>query len=211
MPDRNAIDRISLIGGHPALDFVNSVENRDAPDENNYLTSYDALVRWAARVELLPAGDANHLRLSARREKAAAARVWKDLMRLRRTMHAVFLAVARHDVPPAPALNDLNRQVTRAYAHRRLHADGDHLHWAWDSASNDLSRVEQEIVQSAAELLTGDKVGRIRKCAHDACDWLFLDTSRSGRRRWCRMEVCGNVAKVRRYRAKGRRQKKGAS
>jgi predicted RNA-binding Zn ribbon-like protein len=210
MPDRNAVDKISLIGGHPALDFVNSVEKRDAPDENNYLTSYDALVHWAKRVELLSAGDANRLRLSARREKAAAARVWKDLMQLRRTMHAVFLAVARHDVPPAPALHDLNKQVKRAYAHRRLHADRDHLHWVWDSASDDLKRVEQEIVQSAAELLTSDKIHRVRKCAHDPCDWLFLDSSRSGRRRWCSMGTCGNVAKLRRFRAKGRKLRKEA-
>jgi predicted RNA-binding Zn ribbon-like protein len=33
---------------------------------------------------------------------------------------------------------------------------------------------------------------------------MFLDTSRGRRRRWCRMGVCGNVSKVRRFRDRQR-------
>jgi len=29
---------------------------------------------------------------------------------------------------------------------------------------------------------------------------MFLDTSRNGRRHWCDMKDCGNLAKVRRFR-----------
>ena len=41
-------------------------------------------------------------------------------------------------------------------------------------------------------------------CRHAAedCGWLFLDTSRSGRRRWCSMQSCGNRAKARRFYAR---------
>ena len=36
--------------------------------------------------------------------------------------------------------------------------------------------------------------------------WLFLDTSKAGRRRWCDMADCGNAAKSRRHYARGRRR-----
>ncbi|TIU06903.1 MAG: CGNR zinc finger domain-containing protein, partial [Mesorhizobium sp.] len=32
------------------------------------------------------------------------------------------------------------------------------------------------------------------------CGWLFLDTSRGGKRRWCSMRTCGNREKVSRHR-----------
>ena len=36
----------------------------------------------------------------------------------------------------------------------------------------------------------------VRRCANPACVLLFLDISKSGRRRWCDMATCGNRAKA---------------
>ena len=41
----------------------------------------------------------------------------------------------------------------------------------------------------------------VKRCAATDCGGLFLDTSRTHRRRWCTMASCGNRDKVRRYRA----------
>jgi predicted RNA-binding Zn ribbon-like protein len=53
-------------------------------------------------------------------------------------------------------------------------------------------------VLDAVDLLAnhGD---RIRSCAHPDCVLWFLDTSRSGARRWHSMATCGNRTKVRRH------------
>jgi len=40
---------------------------------------------------------------------------------------------------------------------------------------------------------------RLRSCSDGHCTLWFVDTSRSGRRRWCSMERCGNRAKARRH------------
>jgi predicted RNA-binding Zn ribbon-like protein len=40
---------------------------------------------------------------------------------------------------------------------------------------------------------------RVRKCANPDCVHWFLDTTRSGTRRWCTMSVCGNRNKARRH------------
>lgn len=45
---------------------------------------------------------------------------------------------------------------------------------------------------------------RIKQCAHEACVLYFFDTSQNGRRRWCRMAVCGNRAKAARHYVKAR-------
>jgi predicted RNA-binding Zn ribbon-like protein len=44
--------------------------------------------------------------------------------------------------------------------------------------------------------LFGAEAGRIRQCESATCTIFFVDTSRSGRRRWCSMAACGNKAKV---------------
>ena len=49
--------------------------------------------------------------------------------------------------------------------------------------------------------LTGGHPDRIRVCDSDTCRWVFYDTSRTGRRRWCDMATCGNRAKAARHRA----------
>jgi predicted RNA-binding Zn ribbon-like protein len=45
---------------------------------------------------------------------------------------------------------------------------------------------------------------RIRRCAHDDCVLHFLDTTRSGTRRWCSMTSCGNRTKANRHYARSR-------
>jgi predicted RNA-binding Zn ribbon-like protein len=56
------------------------------------------------------------------------------------------------------------------------------------------------VTRAAIDLLTTDARQRVRVCADQSCAWLFIDTTRSGTRRWCDMKVCGNRNKVRRFR-----------
>ena len=56
------------------------------------------------------------------------------------------------------------------------------------------------IAGSAIELLGSADRDRIRQCEGDGCAIVFLDLSRSGRRRWCSMSGCGNRAKARTFR-----------
>src|SRR5687767_12462497 len=45
---------------------------------------------------------------------------------------------------------------------------------------------------------------RIKACADEDCRWAFHDQSRNRSRTWCDMAVCGNRAKARSYRARGK-------
>ncbi|MDY7552284.1 CGNR zinc finger domain-containing protein [Pseudomonas sp. FG1] len=47
------------------------------------------------------------------------------------------------------------------------------------------------------ELLASDLVAKIKQC--EGCTWLFIDTSKNHRRRWCAMATSGNRAKAQRH------------
>jgi predicted RNA-binding Zn ribbon-like protein len=55
------------------------------------------------------------------------------------------------------------------------------------------------IASSAADLLTSERLKKVRLCEAKTCTWLFLDESRNHSRRWCDMKVCGNREKARRH------------
>jgi predicted RNA-binding Zn ribbon-like protein len=43
---------------------------------------------------------------------------------------------------------------------------------------------------------------RLKACPAEDCHWAFYDASRNRSRTWCSMQVCGNRAKARAYRAR---------
>lgn len=64
------------------------------------------------------------------------------------------------------------------------------------------SSVMARAARDALELFGTDRVKRFRKCANPNCYLMFVDLSRPGKRQWCTMERCGNLAKVARHREK---------
>src|SRR5690606_19688550 len=62
----------------------------------------------------------------------------------------------------------------------------------------------EPVASALASLLTEGDLQRVRSCeAHD-CTLVFEDTTRSGRRRWCSMALCGNRMKVAAFRSRSR-------
>jgi predicted RNA-binding Zn ribbon-like protein len=59
----------------------------------------------------------------------------------------------------------------------------------------------KRIALDALDSISDPSVSQLRRCANtSSCGWLFLDTSKNQRRRWCAMETCGTAAKMKRYR-----------
>jgi predicted RNA-binding Zn ribbon-like protein len=92
-----------------------------------------------------------------------------------------------------------NKFLNKSLAYHETVRTGDRLEWALRSEVDAIDGVLWRIVHAAFELLTGPQAARIRRCAGVRCDWLFVDTSKRGNRRWCDMSVCGNQAKARRF------------
>ena len=52
-----------------------------------------------------------------------------------------------------------------------------------------------------AELIAETDPKRLKACAQPDCVLVFTDTSKSGRRRWCSMDTCGNRNQAATFRA----------
>jgi predicted RNA-binding Zn ribbon-like protein len=192
----------SFIGGEPCLDFVNTVDPRHADERDDFLRSYEDLVGWSERAGLLVRTEARALRQRAETDPEAADSVHRRAVDLREALYRVFAprpaAAAEH--LREGDINRLNEEAHRAWTMADLTRSEAGWDWHW-RPDPELDRVLWPIARSAADLLTSDLMGRVRECeGSNGCGWLFVDTSRNGRRRWCDMRVCGNRAKARRHR-----------
>jgi predicted RNA-binding Zn ribbon-like protein len=196
------IDKIEMIAGHPALDYVNTVEGRGVDAVVNYLEDYDQMLRWCRRAGLIDEASCRDLARRSKEHSVVAHRVWRRAMAFREDLNAVIRAIVREDPLPDPALARINETVAEACQRRLIAQDATGVvTWGWSDAAGVLDAPVWRIALTAADLMTDDALRpRIKICANGPCDWLFLDTSRNGKRRWCRMNVCGNATKVRRFR-----------
>ncbi|MEP6561774.1 MAG: ABATE domain-containing protein [Nakamurella sp.] len=95
--------------------------------------------------------------------------------------------------PADPAdLATVNRAAASASLVPQINADGS-SDWTVPTTA---AAVLSTVARDAIEVLTGPTARRLRECAADDCQLVFLDTSRPGTRRWCSMERCGNRHKV---------------
>jgi predicted RNA-binding Zn ribbon-like protein len=202
MTRMSTIDELALVGNHPALDLTNTASWSEGAPRSDRLIDYPALVRWGLRAGLINSKQATALRTRAAARPRQAARTLHRARSLRQALHDVFAAHASGSSVSPEILARLNKHVAAALAHGQISKVGEKgaFTWTWD-ALDALDSVLWPIAQSAVDLLTStDRMARVRVCAGEHCGWLFLDSSKRGARRWCRMSECGNRAKVRRFR-----------
>ncbi len=167
-----------FIAGHPALDFLNTEKANDAGERVELLVATDDISAWldAAGMPAAPVRDG----------LLAEARAVRDAIRA--------LIVAWTDDVPAPAtpVALLNAILATGAARQQLAPDFTERSESLNAEPHPLLPV----AQSALELLTRHDKSLVRKCAGTGCVLWFLDTTKNKRRRWCRMEGCGNRAKA---------------
>ena len=178
------MDDFHFVAGDLALDFVNTVADRLSHPRERLVTGAD-VDRWARRAGLL--GSRESLRL--------APRLVAEIRAIREALYDLIEPLVHGRVPPAAALAQLTRTRARVARERHIVWREGRLEWEWRGAG----RLLGPILEAAAELLVSAPSDRLRQCADAGCGWVFLDRSRAGRRRWCRMVDCGNRAKARRH------------
>jgi predicted RNA-binding Zn ribbon-like protein len=199
MEIRSEAETHRLIGGALCLDFANTLNGHGKRPLHEYLAGYRDLALWSRKAGILTDREAQSLVREAARRPNEALGIFHRAIALRETTHRIFSAVAHRESPKPADLACLNAARSEALA--RSHIDqtaegGFVIDWNSKTA---LERILWPIAVSAAELLTSENLSRVRECAGQSCDWLFLDTSRNHMRRWCSMSECGNRAKARRF------------
>jgi predicted RNA-binding Zn ribbon-like protein len=181
-----------FIGGHPALDLANAVFNRRVPEpDNELLKSARDIGNWFKASGLA----------DARQAEAVAGVTGKPLVEgvhaAREASARVFGAIAIGNTPAKQALSFLFSRAASGFATGSIESKG---------ARPELTLVDWRRPAAVTAFLAVLSVEafftlpreRLRSCPR--CGWLFLDTSRGGKRRWCSMRTCGNREKVSRHR-----------
>lgn len=189
---------LPVLGGALCLDFVNTVDPRLETPREDFLPTFEALIDWSVFVGAAGPAEAAAMVAAAGRDPEQAARVHRRAIELREALFEL-LRPPRRIGQPSAALAAVNKELRRALAEAELTPAACNYQLA-SRPSTDLSRVLWPIARSAAELLTSAEIDRVRECDGRGCGWLFRDTSKAGRRRWCSMAICGNRAKARRHR-----------
>jgi predicted RNA-binding Zn ribbon-like protein len=200
--------RLPLVGGALCLNFTNTTSGRGTPHQIEHLHRFEHLLAWARHAGALDETAATALEVLAP-NGPATRRVLARAITLREALYALFQAVIAGGPPPAPELAEFNRCLAEAMTAAAIEPTPDGFAWRWPERTTAPERLIWPLARSAAELLIAGNLARVKACPGLHCGWLFLDTTRNGRRRWCEMEVCGSRAKMRRYHQR-RRMSAGA-
>src|SRR5690554_6299408 len=125
---KRQIETIEIVGGHLAIDFVNTVSNWNSGDRTDFLGDYEDLVRFALRQELI--GEKTAARFCGRPEAEREAAL-AEARRFRDSVHAILLARAEDRALPAEALGHLNALVRELVQWREIRAQGSGICCAW--------------------------------------------------------------------------------
>jgi len=197
-----------FVGGHVALDFANTVTARDT-SPCDWLDSYSRLLEWARMAGVVDAMRAAKLETSAERSPREAAASLGRARKTRESLHDLLVSLLADRSAPTDALADFEGAWKRASARAHLVAHGGSLLLQPDPDSSGLDLPLDLVVFAAIDLFGGLDTERTRVCRGADCGWLFIDSSKGGRRVWCDMATCGNTAKsVRFARAEKRRRRK---
>jgi predicted RNA-binding Zn ribbon-like protein len=198
------------LGGHPALDYVNTVDNDFAEPET--LTSYARLLSWCVESAILSRRESERLRRLANRHPRRAQFWLSEALRVRRLAGKLCAAQAGNRRARGVDIAAFNETVMRL-SPLPLLAIGVR-HRATNVARTgeaQLSEPAKRLVQLITAFVGSPDFSHVGRCEADNCGWFFIDRSPSKRRRWCSMEGCGNRAKARRHYSRTRRARKSGT
>jgi len=195
-----ATHQFTLDGGHPGLDFANTLEGRHDNRIEERIPDYQALLAFAAATELIDRETRERLIRDAGARPHEAASVHAAARALREALFAAASALVGARDPDPADLRVISRAGAAAHAAGAFIQNGEGFRWSWERATTRLELPYWQLADAALDLLGHEDLSRLRVCAADDCDWLFLDDTRNRSRKWCDMSTCGNRAKVARYR-----------
>jgi predicted RNA-binding Zn ribbon-like protein len=178
-------DAFRFRAGRVSLDLCSTVLWRYVRPVEQLRSPAD-LARWRSEAGL------GHSRHPLTEADLAEAR------RLREGIYRLVTARIRGARLPARDVAAVNAAARRPCRTPRLSPQGE-LHWDDDEP---LTAALSAVARDAIDLIGGPQADRVRECAAPDCAFLFVDTSRSGARRWCAASRCGNREHVRKHRSR---------
>lgn len=180
---------LRFVGGRLALDFVNIVPARAE-------LSWDQLIAFLESAQIITAERGGELLALNRSDPQSAESLLCKAQRLASALRMVCEALLHRKRITSEWVEPVNDILRVTEGHDEL-VSGDR-DWKIEFVAREggLEWLLAAVARSAAEMIAEGPHARLRLCANPRCGLFFYDTSRTRRRRWCSMTVCGNRSKV---------------
>ncbi|MEE4858268.1 CGNR zinc finger domain-containing protein [Pseudomonas alliivorans] len=170
-----------ILADHPALDLLNTRMMIDG-QRRDLLTGHASAIQWLEQVGL--------------GSDAFDERLLDELQELRGSIEQLVLAHLENRIADPSRLNTfLLRAVPQLVWEPSKGPELDRF-----CQPNATDRVVAEIAFAAGQLLAEGDSSLLRKCESHECSLMFYDRTKSHKRRWCSMALCGNRHKVAEFR-----------
>jgi len=178
-----------LLGGRLSVDFVNS-----APP--NAELSWERLIHFLNSTDIVSTERATQLLGHPQIDPQAAEALLLKARRLQIALRKAFTAMLRKQRMPGEWIESVNEILRITEGHDELVGQDNIWKIEFVAREGGLDWLLAAIARSGAEIISEGTQARLRLCANPHCGLFFYDDSRTRRRRWCSMAVCGNRSKV---------------
>ena len=183
-----------FLAGHPALDFLNTQRKRDNGLVDLLRSDEDVLVWFRQAGFPAPAIDDELKPLNLLRSARALRESIRSVIESRKG--------GRRGDPSA-----LNKFLAAGCGYPQLvWSKPNKLRTEIVRRVDSVESIFAPVAEGVVDLLTTGDFDLVKRCEDQTCIRWFLDQTKSHRRRWCSMELCGNRHKVAAYRARRRDQ-----
>ena len=173
------------LGGRRCLNFAGTMKRRDSAREE-LLSEPESLSDWAVEAGLLDSA------IDVTADDLAAA------IDLREAIYRTVIARLDGRRPRPADVDLLNEWAAEPQLTPRL------LRTGGTRRAGTPAQLLAGVAADLLDLLGGADIDNVKRCAHENCTRLYVDSSRAKNRHWCGMGTCGNRAKVRAFRERRR-------
>lgn len=188
MKDTLLIKNIRFDGNNLCLDFINTIHNRYVEEPSDYIINKITWLEWLQRKELLKTGsllnDSHLFDL-------------QQIRQLRELLYRLFYGIINDKALFKKDISEFNRYLLKLRKATKFSIENGIPTEEICVNKKDLNSYLLLIVKQAHQLFFFKEINHIKECRK--CGWLFLDTSKSNKRKWCNMKTCGNEAKAKRH------------
>ena len=181
--------RLPLLGGRLSVDFANATPS-------NADLSWERLILFLESTDIVSSERGAQLLGLPQSDPQAAEALLLKAWRLGTALRKVFAAMTRKQRILAEWIVPINEVLRITEGHDELVGQENLWKIEFVAREGGLDWLLAAVARSGAEIVAEGTRARLRVCANPACGLFFYDDSRTRRRRWCSMAVCGNRSKV---------------
>jgi predicted RNA-binding Zn ribbon-like protein len=193
LPSDDVAAPVVLLGGRLAIDFANIPSYPGAPAQS---LSWEELIAFLQAAQIVSAERGASLFALSGSDPDAAQTLLSRSMRLRDALRRAFGAIVRKENIAREWAEPINQILRITEGHDELVLEGSTWKMEFQAREGGLDWLLAAVARSAAEIIVEGTQARLRMCANPGCGLFFSDKSRTHRRRWCSMAICGNRHKV---------------